>query len=39
MDGEVGAGETPCEAGDVYGECGLGFNQGEEEGAREVGGE
>ena len=39
VDGEVEAGETHSEAGDVYGECGLGFDQGREEGAREVGGE
>ena len=38
VDGEVGAGKVPSEVGDVYDECGLGFDQGGEEGAREVGG-
>ena len=39
VDGEVGTGEAPSKAGNVYDECGLGFDQGGEEGAREVGGE
>ena len=37
VDGEVRAGEAPSEAGDIYDECGLGFDQGGEEGAREGG--